>query len=223
MKHSVLAIVSVSGVCAAMLSGAVAMAADPQPAEITPFQAAPQAQEASKPAVPANLSSGVDEVVKMTRAQISEDVIATYIQASGSVYNLKPADIVTLHQQGVSDRIVTLMLAQGHLDAPSTNQPVMVMPPPIDPMLAPVPIAPAQDQNQMFIPGQNAFEIAAEGPPATYEPVSTVYVIPDNTRSGIGYRPVYTYYSSYGSFGCAAPVIYFGGGGYHRHHSFHRR
>jgi len=228
MKHSALALASVSSLCAALLSATDAVAAeDPQSPEIVPIQPASQAQEAPKPAVPSNLNNGVDEVVKMTHAQISEDVIATYIQASGSVYNLKPTDIVNLHQQGVSDRIVTLMLAQGHLAAPSTNPPVMVMAPPIEPpVMAPAPVAPAPDQNRLFIPGDNAFDIAAAGAPVTYEPASTVYVIPDNTRSGIGYHPVYTCYSSfYNSYGCVSPVIRIGGGGsyHHRYYSFHRR
>src|SRR5947209_7490958 len=101
MRHSALA--RISGFCAAMLPATLLMAAEgPQPAEIAPVQAPSQAQEAPRPASPSALAYGVDDVLKMTRAQISEDVIATYIQTSGAVYNLKPADVVELHQQGVS-------------------------------------------------------------------------------------------------------------------------
>jgi hypothetical protein len=219
MKHSVLA--TVSGLCAAVLSVSGGFAAE-ESQEITPIQPAPQVQEAPKPAAPANVAFGVDEVVKLTRAQISEDVIATYIQSSGQVYNLRPTDIVTLHQQGVSDRLVTLMLSQGHLTPPVTNAPVMLMPAPMAPMVAQEPAAPAPDQNQVFIPGQNAFEIAAAGPPVMVEPQSTVYVIPDTTRSGFAYRPVYSYFGSFNTFGCVSPVIRIGGF-HHRAYSFHHR
>src|SRR5690242_20246916 len=54
------------------------------------------------PPTPApRLAFGVEDVVKLSRAQISEEVIATYIQASGNTYNLHPSDIVHLHTQGV--------------------------------------------------------------------------------------------------------------------------
>src|SRR6267154_1593075 len=88
----------------------------------TPFIGAIAAEEAAtastsqtqaSQASGSRLAYGVDDIVKLTRAQVSEEVIATYIQTSGTVYTLRPTDILQLHGQGVSDRIITLMLSQG--------------------------------------------------------------------------------------------------------------
>src|ERR1051326_2161611 len=138
----------------------------PVPAAQTPGTSAPQ------------FAYGVEDVVKLSRAQISEEVIATYIQASGNIYNLHPNDIVQLHTQGVPDRIITLMLAQGRLTAEPTNPaaPVMQVVP-----VAPIASAPAQPaavDQPLFIPGQNAAEIAAACTPIVQEAPSTLYVIP---------------------------------------------
>ena len=55
---------------------------------------------------------GVEDVLKLSRAQVSEDVITTYIQNSGTIYGLRSQDIVYLKQQGVSDRIINTMMEQ---------------------------------------------------------------------------------------------------------------
>src|SRR5512147_2707641 len=55
---------------------------------------------------------GVEDVLKLTRAQVSEDVTLNYIRNSGTIYNLAPTDIVYLRNQGVSDRVVNTMLDQ---------------------------------------------------------------------------------------------------------------
>jgi hypothetical protein len=52
----------------------------------------------------------VDDVLKLSRAQVGEDVTISYIQNSGIAYNLGPNDIVYLKNQGVSDRVVNAML-----------------------------------------------------------------------------------------------------------------
>src|SRR5215471_11188627 len=58
------------------------------------------------------LPYGVEDVLKMSKAQVSDDVIATYIQNTGTIYSLGPNDIVYLKDQGVSDRIINTMLDQ---------------------------------------------------------------------------------------------------------------
>jgi hypothetical protein len=47
------------------------------------------------------LPYGVADVVKLSRAQVSEEIIVSYIQNSGTVYSLEPKDILYLKDQGV--------------------------------------------------------------------------------------------------------------------------
>src|SRR5438876_1655094 len=60
----------------------------------------------------AKLPYGVDDVLKLCRGKVSDDIIVTYVQNSGTAYNLSPQVIVYLREQGVSDRIVSVMLEQ---------------------------------------------------------------------------------------------------------------
>src|SRR5215468_223048 len=55
---------------------------------------------------------GVADVVKLSHAQISDDIIVSYVHGSGTVYNLEPNDLVYLREQGVSDRVMNAMLEQ---------------------------------------------------------------------------------------------------------------
>ena len=61
---------------------------------------------------PVKLPYGVEDVLKLTRAQVSEDVTLNFIHNSGTIYNLSPNDIVYLRNQGVSDRVINTMLDQ---------------------------------------------------------------------------------------------------------------
>ena len=78
--------------------------------------------------IQAKLPSGVEDIVKLSKAQIGEEVIAGFIRNSGSTYSLSPKDVIYLRDQGVSDRIVKTMLE--HRTAPemtsdqNQNQPV---------------------------------------------------------------------------------------------------
>jgi hypothetical protein len=66
----------------------------------------------SSNAAPARLPYGVDDVVKLSRAHISEDITLNYIWHSGTIYNLGPEDIVYLRNEGVSDQVINAMLDQ---------------------------------------------------------------------------------------------------------------
>ena len=58
------------------------------------------------------LPYGVEDVLKLSRAQVSEDVTLNFIHNSGTIYNLAPKDIVYLRNEGVSDRVISAMLNQ---------------------------------------------------------------------------------------------------------------
>lgn len=75
----------------------------------------PLAAPASTPAPTkesAKLPYGTDEVVKLTHAQVGDDVVVSYVQNSGTAYSLSPDDIVRLRNEGVSDRVINAMMDQ---------------------------------------------------------------------------------------------------------------
>ena len=177
----------------------------------------PPANDTSTPAAtstPAKLPYGVDDVVKLNRAQVSEDVTLNFIQNAGTIYNLSPKDIVYLKGEGVSDRVINAMIGQGRTvpaavaadnaiqaqaaaptpPAPDANSQPMALtyPPPapvyVQPVAVPVPV-PVQVEPD-------------------YVPPSTLYVIPYSSSGSIWYR----YPSAYRSFGCGSTVVTIGSG-----------
>jgi hypothetical protein len=145
------------------------------------------------------LSYGVAPVLQLSQAKVSDSTIVTYIQNSGTIYNLDAPQIVYLKQQGVSDTVLKTMLNQrqnvvnnGAQTAPATSG--------------------AQAPN------------AVAPPTVTYTtvPAPTVYVIPDTQTyryDAYYYQP--NYYPYYGYYGWPYPAVSlsfgFGGyrGGYH--------
>src|SRR5260370_31643925 len=89
---------------------AVSAAAQGEP--VTSQSASLTSAQPPAPSAPAKLPYGVEDVVKLSHAQVSEGVILTYIQNSGTIYNLGPKDIVYLRDQGVSDHVINAMLDQ---------------------------------------------------------------------------------------------------------------
>src|SRR5439155_455635 len=150
----------------------------------------PAAAGAETPAAtdngPAKLPYGVADVVKLSRARVSEDVILTYVQNSGTVYNLGPQDIVYLRDQGVTDRVINTMQDQRKKAAEATAQ---TAPTGVAPQAyadtAPVAAAPVYNQ-----PAPVCIQ-----PAPVYVPASTLYVIPyygsGNYVSSGCYRPYY--------------------------------
>ncbi len=134
------------------------------------------------------LPYGVEDVLKLSRAQVNEEVIVTYVQTSGTIYNLGSKDIVYLHNQGVSDRVITSMLGQRKKTMESTAQ-------------QPAPTAPNQPAYQ-----DNGTAVATTAPltPTYAQPASSVYVMPYPATSYAYYGYPY-YYSSY------YPRYYYGG------------
>jgi hypothetical protein len=89
-------------------------------------------------AAPANLSPNVQEVVKLTKAHMSDDVILAYIKNSGVSYPLGADDILYLNSQGVSQPIISALLqAQPAAAPPPAAAPAT--PPPAAPQVSPYP------------------------------------------------------------------------------------
>jgi len=145
------------------------------------------------------LSFGVPDVLKLSNAKVSADTIVSYVQYSGRSYGaLNAAEIVYLHEQGVSDRVVTAMLEQRKKWTETAAQPTQQ-----------APVASAPQYQQAPAPTQVTYVQPA--------PASTVYVIPNTPR-----YVDYGYYPWYGYYGYSYPAVslsfgYYGGyrGGYY--------
>lgn len=132
-------------------------------------------------------AAGVRDVVRMAHSGVSEEVIRTFVQASGSMFNLNADTIIQLQSSGVSTSIITAMMNR---DA-EIRQSYATPPPPAE-----QPPLPPPDQNPN--PGVN--------PSSTdYSDAGSYY----NTMSPYGswtYTPDYGYYwQPYSTFWSAYP------------------
>lgn len=155
------------------------------------------------------LSYGVAQVMKLEQAKVGDGTIIAYISNSGNTYPLDANQIIYLRQQGVSDTVLTTMLAQPKAYAASANlsAPTPATPPP--PAADPAPVA-----------GTPPVAVATAAPSVTYvQTAPTVYSYPD-------YYPAYNYYGYYGwphpwfpwiglGWGWWGGGWHWGGGGWH--------
>jgi len=169
----------------------------------------------SSEAPPARLPYGVDDVLKLSRAQVGEDITLNYIRNSGTIYNLGPKEIVYLRNEGVSDKVVTAMLdqrksvpaeaaaqnaAQAQTAGTVTVQSFAV-PATSTVQAAPVYVAP----QPVAVPVPVYVE-----PEPEYVPASTLYVIPYGSSGCTYYRYPQCYYG--GFYGAPSTVVTIGGG-----------
>jgi len=145
---------------------------------------APNISETSTPATnkPVQLSYGVADVLKLSQAQVGEDVILAYIANSGRTYNLSATEIVYLRGQGVSDGVLSAMLNQ-------RNQ------------MTAAQAAAAQAQAVPASQAATGYGVVEE----TTAAPSTVYVVPDSSYSYY-YTEPYWGYGPGVSFGIGIPI-----------------
>jgi outer membrane lipoprotein SlyB len=80
----------------------------------------------------------INDVVAMTRAGVSEEVMVTHVQSRGMAAPLQAGDLIVLQQQGISPRVVQAMQAPPAVAPVAYAQPVPVMVP--QPYYAPGPV-----------------------------------------------------------------------------------
>ncbi|MCC6819137.1 MAG: hypothetical protein IT579_00255 [Verrucomicrobia subdivision 3 bacterium] len=133
------------GLCFAVTAGAQAPSS-PSIASIPP---------ASTSAVA--VANGTEDVLKLSRAKINDDVTVAFIQNSERRFTLTASEILYLRQEGVSDRVLTAMLSQ-----PS---PITATPTP-----APVPSTATEASAPQYVTPPATTAVVETGP------ASTVYV-----------------------------------------------
>ncbi len=161
------------------------------------------------------LPYGVEDVLKLSRAQVSEDVTLSFIQSSGTIYDLRPNDIVYLKEQGVSAKVINAMIDQrkkamdvaAQTAAVAASQAAAAAADASSPALA----APLTPFAPSYVEAPPAYTYVEPAP--DYVPDSTLYVIPYPAAAYAYYnysQPYYGYGGSryYGAGYCAPSTVY---------------
>ncbi len=148
---------------------------DPPPSPAPPAAATPNVPVATlvKP------SREVDEVLKLTKAGVGEDVIVAYVKGSRSYFSLTANDILHLKDEGVSSAVVTAMLnhdhtlrSEGVIPSATPGTPGMQFPPPGQTVAPPPPLTEGATntiQTPPLVPGGSSPPDGATPPPAQTE------------------------------------------------------
>ena len=174
------------------------------------------------------LPYGAEDVLKLSRAQVSEDITLNFIRNSGTIYNLAPKDIVYLRNEGVSDRVINTMLDQRKnvpAETAAQTAPATAPPAPPAPVYTDVNAAAAAQASVQYAPTYVQPAPVYVQPEPTYAPASTLYVIPYSS-SGYGYSSYSPYYYGGYSHYYGPSVVYGfgyrGGGHYGGHYGGYR-
>ena len=171
---------------------------------------APPAQVSLSATAPSKLPYAATEVLKLTRAQVSEDVIVSYVHNSTPTTSLSSDDIVLLKNAGVTDRVISAMMDKNSkaIERLPSNA-------------APAPVyaeANVGDEAPTAGPQQ-----PATAPLTPAGSGSSTYVIPYPAVTSAYYGYYSPYYSPY-YYGYGGPIFSFGfgyGGGYYHHGGYH--
>jgi hypothetical protein len=117
------------------------------------------AQTAAVPSLP----PGVQDVVKLAKAGLSEDVVLTYIKNAGASYNLSADQLIYLQSQSVTQNEIKALLGAGSSSLPAPA-PVVARP-------APAPLATTQVAAPAA-PQYASAPVASEPPPAAAVPAA---------------------------------------------------
>jgi hypothetical protein len=165
---------------------------------------------------PAKLPYGVEDVLKLSKAQISQDVILNYIQNSGTVYSLAPADILYLHNEGVSDKVVNAMIEKR---STGTSAMIATSGQGSSASASAVISAPVY-QNSSVVVTSPAYETAYVEPEVIDNSGSSLYVIP--YYPGGGYYSYPSYYRTGPYCGVGYSTVFNIGGGYRHSGGYYR-
>src|ERR1035441_4361005 len=91
------------------------------------------------------LPPGVQDVIKLVKAGLGEEVVLAHIKNTGATYTLSADQIIYVHQQGVSENEMKALMGSGSATVPASPAPDPAPPPPTyapAPSAAMVPMAP---------------------------------------------------------------------------------
>ena len=85
-------------------------------------------EAAGGPALPANLSPGLDEIIKLAQAHVGDDVILAFVQNSGRTYKPTAQELLYLTDLGLSQKVLAALYSNA--GAPQPSQTAAAIPPP---------------------------------------------------------------------------------------------
>ena len=74
---------------------------------------------AEMPKLPADLSPGLADVIKLTQSNVGDQVVENYIKNSGNTYKPTADEILYLKDVGVSDEVISVLMLNGKTGAPA--------------------------------------------------------------------------------------------------------
>ena len=181
--------------------------ANPKPAPPTEASVlAPTAQmdtnviEAVVPPAELNLSPALSEVVKLVQAGVGEGVLAAYVTNSTDVFNIGASEILYLHDLGVPENIITVLIQQDStpqaLAAKRAAAAVQPLPPGLALTTPATPVYPPTTA-QAAAPATDATNLP---PPTPGAPIpAVVYTVPA-VQQPVTINQFYTELSPYGSW-----------------------
>ena len=110
----------------------------PNPPPLT--QDDPPAEAAAGPTLPADLSPGLSELIKLAQAHVDESVIVAFIKNSGQVFSPTADEILYLSDLGLSQNVIGILVKS----APPASAAQMAQ----DTAAAPAPISPPSPADQ---------------------------------------------------------------------------
>lgn len=115
---------AIGGVVGAVAGGILGNAADKDAAiarqEAAYYQAQRNQQYAQQQAAIRQSAVTLNDVINMSRSGLSDQVIVNQVRQRGYLGKLSVADIIALHEQGVSETVITTLQSTG----PATARPV---------------------------------------------------------------------------------------------------
>jgi len=87
--------------------------APPPPAATAPVPAPPPQPELVDKIKIANISSSVQEIVKMSEAGTDPAVLQSYVESSNLAYVPRPDEIIYMHDHGIPGMVITTMIQHG--------------------------------------------------------------------------------------------------------------
>jgi hypothetical protein len=80
-------------------------------------------EPSTAPALPPNLSPGLDEIVRLARAHVEEGVLLAFVRNSGRVYNPTSDEIIYLTDSGVSQQVIAALFPSRPVEPPVLDAP----------------------------------------------------------------------------------------------------
>ena len=108
------------------------------------------ADAAGEPALPADLSPGLAEIIRLAQAHVDEGVILSFIENSGQAYSPSADEILYLSDLGLSQNVIAALFKGKPPAAPPASQEVAAAPPTLPPLEPSASPAPASDSSLFY-------------------------------------------------------------------------